>query len=68
MNKSEVEALRLCITKLDSALDDLMKNEVVTSDLEIKRMVGSISAEFAAFLEIKLLPKLRIKFPGFQEI
>jgi hypothetical protein len=65
MSKNDVASLRSCLIKLDGAFDELLKHEIITDDLELKRMVGSISAEFAGFLEIKLLPNLKLKFPNF---
>ena len=67
MESDAIENLRRSIIGHESALGEIMQNEIVTNDIEIKRMVGSISAEFAGFLELKLVPKLKSKFPGFED-
>jgi hypothetical protein len=67
MSESEFQNLKITIGTLGFEIDRLMKNKVVTENEDLKRVVGELAFDFATFLDIKFLPKLKRLHPSFSE-
>jgi hypothetical protein len=67
MSKNELQDLKSTIRILSSQIEILMKNKVINENEELKKFVGELAFNYAAFLDIQFLPKMKSLHPSFSE-
>ena len=63
MNQDHADELFFAIKQIVSNIDVLMKHEIAESDLEVRKLVGEMSANFCDWLDFEFINLMKRKFP-----